>query len=73
MPDSKTITCPTTVEITRRRDLETTLDQAVSQAIEQALVSPGKGILVTRQSHATFTIELTEDVAPGLIVEKTSP
>lgn len=58
-----------TLRITDRRDLESNLDQAVADAIRRALVNPGKGILVTRHDHETFTIELTDCVEAGLIRE----
>jgi hypothetical protein len=62
----------TTVKITRRRDLEPALDHPVSHAIQYAVTNQGKGILVTRHDHETFTIELSEEVTPGLIVERTA-
>lgn len=58
-----------TLRITDRRDLESNLDHAVADAIQRALVNPGKGILVTRHDHETFTIELTDRVEAGLIRE----
>lgn len=58
-----------TLSVTERSDLEPSLDRAVGSAIQHALTAPGKGIRVTRHDHETFTIELTDDVEPGLIRE----
>lgn len=53
-----------------RRDLEDELDRAVERVIQQALASPGRGILVTRHDHATFTIEVSDHVPQGTISER---
>ncbi|KHL05551.1 hypothetical protein [Sinomonas humi] len=58
-----------TVEIDSRKVLEVELDRLVDHAIEHALANPGHGILVTRHSQATFTVELSTEVPQGTIAE----
>lgn len=69
MQNSTQDTFRTTVKIERRSDLEPALNHAVAEAIRCAIAQPGNGIRVTRHNYETFTIELTKDVRPGLIVE----
>ena len=57
------------VRITQRRDLENQLDVAVDAAIREALNSPGRGVLVTRHDHQTFSVELSHEVPQGTITE----
>lgn len=57
------------VRITQRRDLENQLDVAVDAAIREALKSPGRGVLVTRHDHNTFSVELSHEVPQGTITE----
>jgi hypothetical protein len=57
------------VTITHRKELENELDRAVEGAIGEALKDAGRGVLVTRHDHQTFTVELTHDVPHGTISE----
>lgn len=57
------------VRITQRRNLESQLDLAVDAAIREGLNSPGRGVLVTRHDHQTFTVELSPEVPHGTISE----
>lgn len=57
------------VRITHRNELEYELDRAVEGAIREALKNPGRGVLVTRHDHQTFTVELSPDVPHGSISE----
>jgi hypothetical protein len=61
------------VRIAQRRDLENQLDLAVDAAIREALNSPGRGVLVTRHDHKTFTVELSDEVPQGTITELALP
>jgi hypothetical protein len=61
------------VRITQRRDLENQLDLAVDAAIREALNRPGRGVLVTRHDHKTFTVELSREVPQGTITELALP
>src|SRR5439155_22586189 len=47
------------VRISHRKELENKLDRAVERAIREALKEPGRGVLVTRHDHQTFTVELS--------------
>lgn len=58
------------VSVIERDQLDTALDAAVHRAIEEAVTSPGRGVLVTRHSHHSFTVELTGDVPYGTTVER---
>lgn len=60
------------VKITHRKELENELDRAVEGAIREALKEPGRGVLVTRHDHQTFTVELSHDVPHGTISELAS-
>ena len=60
---------PVSLSILDRAHLEDELDRAVDTAIQKAQSSPGRGILVTRHDHSTFTIEVREDVPQGTITE----
>ena len=57
------------VRVTQRNELEDELDRAVEGAIQEALKNPGRGVLVTRHDHETFTVELSNDVPHGTISE----
>jgi len=61
------------VRITQRRQLENQLDLAVDAAIREALNRPGRGVLVTRHDHQTFTVELSPEVPQGTITELALP
>ena len=61
------------VRITQRRQLENQLDLAVDAAIREALTRPGRGVLVTRHDHQTFTVELSPEVPQGTITELALP
>ncbi|HKU11268.1 MAG TPA: hypothetical protein VJQ61_08570 [Sinomonas sp.] len=65
----KTIDYAKTLEIDSRKVLEAELDRVVDHAIQRALDTPGHGILVTRHSPGSFTVELTADVPQGIIAE----
>ncbi|MCH6472391.1 hypothetical protein [Sinomonas terrae] len=65
----KTIDYAKTLEIDSRKVLEAELDRVVDHAIQHALDTPGHGILVTRHSPGSFTVELTADVPQGIIAE----
>ncbi|MBT2514687.1 hypothetical protein J7E82_14450 [Arthrobacter sp. ISL-30] len=58
-----------TLTVADRQSLERDLDEAVSQAISEALKEGNKGILVTRCDYRTFKVELSEDVPFGTIAE----
>lgn len=58
-----------TLEIKSRTVLEDELDRIVDDAIQHALANPGHGILVTRHSPGTFTIEISDEVPQGTITE----
>jgi hypothetical protein len=58
-----------TLEIDRRAVLERELDRVVDDAIRSAIANPGRGILVTRRSPGTFTVELSNVVPQGTIAE----
>jgi hypothetical protein len=58
------------VRITDGRELETELDRAVEEAIQEALKNPGRGVMVTRHDHQTFTVELSQDIPHGTISER---
>jgi hypothetical protein len=55
-----------------RRELDERLDRAVEHAIGRAFnrPEPGLGILVSRHDHRTVTVELTDQVEPGTIIER---
>ena len=57
------------VRIRHRKELEDRLDRAVEDAIREALRKPGRGVLVTRHDHETFTVELSSAVPHGTISE----
>jgi hypothetical protein len=57
------------VRIRHRKELEDRLDLAVEEAIREALRNPGRGVLVTRHDHETFTVELSNAVPQGTISE----
>lgn len=57
------------VRIAHRKELESKLDRAVEGAIREALKEPGRGVLVTRHDHQTFTVELSPEVPHGTISE----
>ena len=56
------------VRISHRNELEDELDRAVEGAIREAR-NNGRGVLVTRQDHKTFTVELSREVPHGTITE----
>jgi hypothetical protein len=58
------------LEIGERALLEPMLDAAVDVAISRALETEGHGILVTRHSHTSFTVELTTEVPSGITLER---
>ena len=55
-----------------RRELDQRLDRAVEGAIHRArsTAAIGLGILVSRHDHGTVTVELTDQVEPGTIIER---
>lgn len=61
------------VGITDGRELESELDRAVEEAIQEALKNPGRGVMVTRHDHQTFTVELSHDIPHGTISERQGP
>jgi hypothetical protein len=52
-----------------RADMERRLDKAVAVATARAFHQGRQGILVTRQDHATFNVELSDAVPFGLTRE----
>jgi hypothetical protein len=65
----KTIDFAKKLEVDNRKALEAELDRVVDDAIQHALACPGHGILVTRLSPGSFTVELSEQVPQGVIAE----
>jgi hypothetical protein len=59
-----------TLNIERRAEMESTLDEAVRALSESAIVR-GHGVLVTRVSPTTFVASLSPDVPFGMTQEKT--
>ncbi|MBT2533013.1 hypothetical protein J7E83_12960 [Arthrobacter sp. ISL-48] len=57
------------IRINNRNELQDELDQALEGAVREALKNPGRGVLVTRHDHRTFTVELSLDVPHGTISE----
>lgn len=53
------------------RDLK--LEAAVTAIREQGTLDGGRGILVTRHAPGSFTVELSNDVPFGLILERDAP
>lgn len=49
--------------------LQAELDRVVEEAVQHALESPGHGILVTRHTPGSFSVELSDAVHPGIIAE----
>lgn len=60
------------IHVAGRRELDERLDRAVEGAIGRARSNPaiGLGILVSRHDHETVTVELTDQVEPGTIIER---
>lgn len=50
--------------------MERRLDEAVAVAREQAMHARRQGILVTRHSHDSFTVSLSDAVPFGLTCER---
>ncbi|MGO4807183.1 hypothetical protein AB4089_18905 [Arthrobacter sp. 2MCAF15] len=59
-----------TLNIERRAQMESTLDEAVRTLSESAIVRR-HGVLVTRVSPTTFVASLSPDVPYGMTQEKT--
>jgi hypothetical protein len=59
------------IRIHARKDLEKELDFVVDDAIMEASRRGGPGIVVTRNSPSSFTVELSEEVPYGTIFERT--
>ena len=59
-----------TVTATDRNNRDMELDAAVTAIREQALLDGQRGILVTRHSPATYTVELSREVPCGLTYER---
>ena len=58
------------IEAYDRHDMESKLDDAVADAIQEAhLTGSGLGILVTRYDHFNFTVSFTRTVPHGEILE----
>jgi hypothetical protein len=53
-----------------RKSLDQELDRAVDDAVLAALEHQGRGILVTRHSPDSFTVELSSEVPFGIILER---
>ncbi|BCW45157.1 hypothetical protein [Arthrobacter sp. StoSoilB5] len=58
------------VKVSHSGEFENALDRAVENAILQGYNNPGRGIMVTRHDHRTFTVELSPDVPYGTIFEQ---
>lgn len=53
-----------------RESLDLELDRTVDEAILAALEDRGRGILVTRHDHDSFTVELSTEVPFGITLER---
>lgn len=62
-------TAPLTVTATDRDTRDRELNAAVTAMREQAMIDGQRGILVTRHSPETYTIELSESVPFGFTHE----
>jgi hypothetical protein len=66
-----TVTGPAlTVTATDRASMDLKLEAAVVAIKEQGILDGRRGILVTRHAPGTFTVELSDDVPFGLILER---
>lgn len=52
------------------KSLEDDLDRAVEQIRAAAVPGDRRGVLITRRSRSLFTVEASNDVPPGTILEK---
>ncbi len=52
------------------KSLQDDLDRAVEQILATAMPRDRRGVLVTRRSLSLFTVEASNDVPPGTILEK---
>ncbi|MFJ4172083.1 hypothetical protein ACIPY3_21445 [Paenarthrobacter sp. NPDC089714] len=58
------------VSVDTRKDLETKLDTATNIAIERGCADGKRGILLTRYGPGSFTVELTDTVPYGTVMER---
>jgi anti-sigma regulatory factor (Ser/Thr protein kinase) len=65
-----TLPYSTNIAVADRQDLEEQLDAAVATAIKHALRNPGCGVLVTRRDNRNITVEVTDEVTSGTILER---
>ena len=70
MPQHQTPSYSIRLTIPDRKSLDLELDRAVDNAIVAALERRENGILVTRHSHDSFTIELSPEVPFGTTLER---
>ncbi|BCW66793.1 hypothetical protein NicSoilB4_15560 [Arthrobacter sp. NicSoilB4] len=64
-----TMDLPVTVRATDRASMERQLDEAVQDALTQAMHEGCQGILVTQVDPASFTVDLSDAVPFGLTRE----
>lgn len=69
---STTFDEPIAVTATDRVSMERRLDEAVAIAMNQAMHTGRRGILITRHSYDFFTVALSHDVPFGLTRERTA-
>ncbi|MFF1830712.1 hypothetical protein [Paenarthrobacter sp. NPDC058040] len=55
--------------VATRGDLDKQLQLAVRKAIQQKRAGHACGILVTRHDHRNFTVQMTDEIPFGTIVE----